>query len=213
MKNLKWIPAFAAMTMLLFAVMPATAAEYAYAPDGCEFRMELPGEPYQSRKCSPDNPEICRDITSYTKVFGLDATVNVNITCNPAPDQMYEQYNGEIMQATMAAMMGKDKLADYQTGYQEFDVAKEAVLLGMGKTGNSERIFVAQLWIGHKSIFTMEAELIGQQTEEADKMYTGILHSVRHESWPKSTIPAKEKGSETPPDNAAPQEEKAIKQP
>ena len=205
MKNFKWIPAFAGMTMLLFSALPATAADYAYAPEGCEFRMELPGEPSLSRKCSPDNPEICRDMTGYTKVFGMDATVNINITCNPAPPNMYEQYNGDVMQATMEAMMGKDQLADYQTGYQEFDVAKEAVLLGMGKTGNNDRVFVAQLWIGQKSVFTVEAELIGQKTDEADKMFADILHSIRHESWPKdgaAAVPDK------PAPDAAPQEKK-----
>ena len=199
-------PAFAGVTalVLLYTCLPAAAEEYAYAPEGCEFRMELPGEPSLSRKCSPDNPEICRDMTGYTKVFGMDATINVSVTCNPAPPQMYDQYNGDVMQATMEAMMGKDQMADYETGYQEFDVAKEAVLLGIGKTGNSDRVFVAQLWIGRKSVFTVEAELIGQKTEESDKMFADILHSIRHESWPKGGEAPKEKNS---PD-AAPQDKK-----
>lgn len=194
-----------ALSLFLLNANPARAEEYAYAPEGCEFRMELPGTPSLSRKCSPDNPEICRDMTGYTKVFGMDATINVSVTCNPAPPQMYEQYNGEVMQATMEAMMGKDQLADYETGYQEFDVAKEAVLLGMGKAGNSDRVFVAQLWIGRKSVFTVEAELIGQKTEESDKMFADILHSIRHESWPKGGTTPKETA---PSDDAAPQEKK-----
>lgn len=215
MRKILWIPAFAGMTLLLISAFHASAAaeNYAYAPDGCEFRMEFPGEPYNARKCSPDNPDICRDLTSFTKVFGMDATVNVNVSCNPAPPQMFEQYNADVMQATLSAMLGQSQLAEYQTAYQEFkDVAKEAVLLGMGTTGNSDRVYVAQLWIGHKSVFNVEAEVIGKQTPEADKMFAAILQSIRHESWPKpgeKTETAKE--TPAPAADAAPQDKKKEK--
>lgn len=194
--------AFAGVTvaLLLLCALPARAGEFSYAPEGCEFRMEFPGEPYNSRRCAADDKSICREMTSYTKVFGLDATLNINVTCNPAEEGMYERYNGDVMQATLSAMLGQNQLEDYQTGYREFDAAKEAVLLGTGTTGNNNRILVAQLWIGHKSVFSVEAEIIGE-SPEADKMFGAIVDSIRHESWNKPGAPA----------NAAPQDKKTEK--
>ena len=125
---------------------------------------------------------------------------------------MYESYSGDVMQAPLAAIMGENQLEDYQTGYQEFDVAKQAVLMGMGTTGSSDKIFIAQLWIGHKSVLTVEAELVGGPLEEADKMFSDILHGIRHESWGKVGAPKKE----APPAADKPVEktaDKAVKKP
>jgi hypothetical protein len=210
------------------ATAPVSAADYSYAPENCEFRMTFPGEPYKTRRCQADAPDVCRDMTSYTKVFGIDATVNVNVTCNKAEDKMYERYSGDVMQATLAAIMGENHLEDYQTGYQEFDVAKQAVLMGMGKTGSSDKIFIAQLWIGHKSVLSVEAELVGGPLEEADKMFSDILHSIRHESWkdggpPEKAVdktvdkaapkPAEKEETPAPAPDAAPQDKKSTPSP
>lgn len=191
--------AFAGVTvvLLLLCALPARADEFAYAPDGCEFRMEFPGEPYRSQRCNPDLPDQCHDVTTYTKVFGMDATLNFHVTCNPVEEGMYGKYTGDILQATLEAMVGRNHLEEYQTGYQEMDVAKQAVILGIGKTGDNEKVYIAQLWIGHKSTFTVEAELIGDETTTvADEMFANILHSIRHESWPKA---APVKGRAVPP--------------
>lgn len=214
MKKFKWIPAFTALAALLLA-LPASAGEFAYAPEGCEFRLEFPGEPYNSRRCATDESSICREMTSYTKVFRLDATLNINVTCNPAEEKMYERYDGDVMQATLSAMLGKNQLDDYQTGYQEFDVAKEAVLLGTGPSGNNDRVLVAQLWIGHKSVFSVEAEIIGE-SPEADEMFSAILGSIRHESWNKAggaPKPAAAKTGASPAPDAAPQDKNPARQP
>lgn len=203
----------AALCYLLLSSLPAAAGEYAYAPEGCEFRMEFPGDPYQSQRCNPDLPDQCHDVTTYTKVFGMDATLNFHVTCNPAEEGMFDKYTGDVLKVTLEAMVGNNHLDEYQTGYQELDAAKQAVILGIGKTGENEKVYIAQLWIGHKSTFTVEAELIGDQTTEtADDMFTNILQSIRHESW-KKPVPVKRKPApaltveeENPPpqENAAP---------
>jgi len=204
---------FLALLFLLLSPLPASAGEYAYAPEGCEFRMEFPGEPYQSQRCNPDLPSECHDVTTYTKVFGMDATLNFHVTCNPAEEGMFDKYTGDVLQTTLEAMVGNNHLEEYQTGYQELDVAKQAVILGVGKAGGNEKVYIAQLWIGHKSAFTVEAELIGDQTTAAaDDMFANILHSIRHESWEKAApikrqaAPALSVEGEQPPpqENAAP---------
>jgi len=211
MRHLRYLLA----ALVLFCTLPAFAAdEHAYAPEDCEFRMEFPGAPFQARRCDPNNPTMCREMTSFTKVFGLDASLSINITCNKAETNMYERYNGDVMQTTLSAMLGRNHLDDYQTGYQEFDEAKQAVLLGTGQAGNSEKIFVAQLWIGHKSVLTVEAELIGSETtKESDTMFSDMLHSIRHEAWPKPGDSAESVAESARSDDAAPQGSKAEKTP
>ncbi len=155
---------------------------YNYAPDDCEFRMVLPGTPEQVKRCAADNPNKCNTSTSFTHVFDMSASVNVTVTCLPAAPGMYEKYSGPVMQQTLATV-SKNKLDKYETGYQQYDVAKQATVLGTGKTGASDMVYIAQLWIGHHSMFTVEGSMIGDQRDDADKMFTDILKSIRHKDW------------------------------
>lgn len=169
--------------LLLLLAFPASATPYTLAQENCEFLIDLPSEPYKSKRCDPANPEQCHAVTSYTKVFNLDATVNFNITCNKAEDGMFENYSLDIMEVTLAAMAKRNNLDDFETGSQQFENAKQAVILGTGTTGQSDKVFTTQLWIGHESIMTIEGELIGAPIDEADAMFANILKSVRHVSW------------------------------
>jgi hypothetical protein len=95
-------------------------------------------------------------------------------------------------------MLGHNKLDDYRTGFQQFDnVAKQATIMGTGKTGKSGKLYIAQLWIGHQSVFTVEGELIGNQEDDADQMFAAILKSIRHQSW-KSPAEAAAAADKTP---------------
>lgn len=194
------IRTFAGMTvfLLVLSVTPARAAEFLYAPDDCEFRVDLPGEPYKSTRCEPDNPKKCDKVTSFTKTFGIAATVNVNIICKPGEKDSYERYTGDLMRMTLTAMAERRHLKDYETAVQQFEEARQAAVIGMGESGQNEEIYVAQLWIGKKSIMSVEAELIGSQVTEADDMYAEILKSIRHESWGKTEPSTGSKKDEPP---------------
>ena len=167
------------LLIMMFFASPALAEDVIYSPDNCEFQVTLPSEPHKAQRCKPDAPEDCHAVTSFTHVFGLDATVDVRLTCNKAEDQMYERYSGDIMRATLEAMAGKNKLGEYESHYQEHDNAKQAVLIGSGASGNNNKIYMMQLWIGKTSVFTIEGELIGGPHEEADDMFADILKSAR----------------------------------
>ena len=165
-------------------VAPAAApnknnTEHVLRLEGCEFEITLPGEPYNSRRCDPEDPEKCSRITNYTKTFGLDATVNFNITCNPAEEGMFAKYSGEVMKATLTAMVGKDHLEELKTDMYEGKDFKQAILIGNGKVNDQDRMYSAQLWIGQTSVFTAEGEIIGYAGEDADKMFADIVGSVR----------------------------------
>lgn len=176
----------ALFTALIIIAFPAYAEEEAkdviYQPEGCEFAITFPDEPYSSQRCHPDDPLQCSDVTSFTKVFGIEATVNFTVSCYPADEKMYAQYSEEVIQATLKAMLSDQNLDTVETDSQTFPYAKQAVALGTGSIGNSDRLFTAQLWIGKKSVYTIEAELIGKQLDMADDMFMEIIGSFRHES-------------------------------
>ncbi len=197
-QTLKWTPACAGVTVLIFLIFlicapDSFAEDVTYGPESCEFSIVFPGAPYTAQRCNPADPEKCDPITSYTKVFGMDATVNFNVTCIPVSADMYSRYSGDVMRTTLEAMVGRQHLDQYKTSFQQHDdKAKQAILLGAGRTGKSDKIYTAQLWIGHRSVFTVEGELIGVPLDEADDMFAAILRSIGHKDGKQESEPKQE---------------------
>ncbi|MCM2344858.1 MAG: hypothetical protein NDJ24_09895 [Alphaproteobacteria bacterium] len=165
---------------LLLITAPAAAEPYTYSPEGCEFTITFPSEPLLGRKCNPDDPNQCHEVLSFTKVFDVTATLKIDVVCNPAEPTMYERYNGDVMKTTLIAMAGRGKLDEMETGYNEHPDAKMAFLLGSGKKGEQDLIYNGQLWIGKKSIFSLEADITGDYITGADEMFASILQSVNY---------------------------------
>ena len=190
--------------------------------DDCEFQITFPGEPYTARRCNPENPDQCNKIYSYTKVFGtsgLDATVNYNVSCNPSDPGMYDRYSGPVMKGTLEAMVGKNNLEEFQSDYSQTDDYKRAIIVGSGKIASSDRIYSAQLWIGKKSVFTIEGEIIGYGGQDADIMFADIMASaIDNKTADGGTEPAKggedgEPAAETPANETPEKTEKAKEKP
>ncbi|MCB9988916.1 MAG: hypothetical protein H6868_06230 [Rhodospirillales bacterium] len=201
---------FFAVALLLLLPVSAQAEEFLYAPDDCEFAIVFPEEPYTAQRCDPENPDKCSKITSYTKVFGMAATVHFNVTCNPVTENMYDRYSGDIMRATLMAMAASNHLEHMETHYNEVDGAKNAILLGAGSTGSSEMIYSTHLWIGKKSVFTVEAELIGDQPpEEAEALFTDILRSINLKKNKEKAAEEQEKTSKDEKEPAVSEEPEA----
>lgn len=181
-KNLRWIPVFAGMSAFLFFGTPQALAEpYIFSPEECEFEATLPAAPYVTQRCSAADPTQCHAVTAFTKVFDVTATINVYLTCGKMEEAMFDRYSGDIMRTMLIAMAGQDRLEKYETGFDENGKHKTAVILGEGKTGPNKdpMIYTAQIWVGQRSAFTIEAELIGPEMPEADKIYADILESVK----------------------------------
>lgn len=184
---------------LLLVAFPAMAEPYTYSPEGCEFTITFPSEPLLGRKCNPDDATQCHEVLSFTKVFDVTATLTIDVICNPAEDGMYERYSGDVMKTTLIAMAGRGKLEEMETGYNEHPDAKMAFLLGYGKKGAQDLIYNGQLWIGKKSMFSLEADITGDYITGADEMFATILQSVNYkkpEEAPADTAPAAEKEEE-----------------
>ena len=178
--------------VLLLLILPvaAYAAEdeegklHTYSPDFCEFTISFPSEPYTSRRCENElSKDRCYDLVSYTQVYDLSSTVNFRVICNPVGDDVIKSYSEEVMKATLRAMTKKSVVSEYNTSFREEESGKykQAGLVGEGLSGRTPTIYIAQLWIGEKSAFSLEAELIGEPDEGPDELFRNVLMSVGHQ--------------------------------
>ncbi len=198
-------PAFAGVTLLLIFAPSALAGEpAAYSPEHCEFSVAFPEAPAVRQRCEKENNERCYDLASYTEVFQLSATVNFRVICNPSGEDLFKQYSGKIMEATLRSMTEPGIVKTFETNFREEKEYKQAGLVGEGKVGVTPTIYIAQLWIGHKSVMSVEAELIGEADESADALFGEVLKSVHF----KGDVEAKEEPAEA----EKPKEEKSEKE-
>ncbi len=155
------------------------AQNYEYGPDFCEFRVAFPEEPAPTKRCD-NNGGRCYDLVSYTKVFDLSSTVNFRVICNPADKETIDFYTEDVMKRTLQAMTKRSLVDTFDTNYREEEDYKQAGLVGEGKISQgASSVYLAQLWVGKHSIFSIEGELIGEQHKDADKLFRDILVSVR----------------------------------
>lgn len=183
-----WIPACAGMlTILIYG--NAYAADFTYAPKGCEFQMNFPEEPAPGQVCADGNPKDCHPVSVFTKIYDIDTGLRITITCTPAQPGMMEKYSGDVMQYTLGSM-AKDHIDKdtAQSGFHDFGAAKQAVLMGSKKqTDGSETVYMSQIWIGKISVLTAEGEITGAQLPEADTLFAHIMKSVKPDS-PDKTV-------------------------
>ena len=164
---------------LLAITAKAEDAKHSYSPASCEFEITFPEEPYTVRKCENENdPKTCYDKVSYTKVYSLDATVNFRVICNPISESVYNEYSAEVMKLTLQAMTKNSVVEEFESSYREEESYKQAGLIGEGHVGRTPTIYIAQMWMGKKSVLSVEAELIGEAMEDADALFSDVLKSV-----------------------------------
>ncbi|MGB4106918.1 MAG: hypothetical protein WBK55_03885 [Alphaproteobacteria bacterium] len=175
-------PAFAGVTLLLltFNAMAEDKTPSTYSPPTCDFSVTFPSSPYTTRKCDDADNKKCYDMVSYTKVYDMESTVNFRIICNPIDESVYTQYSAEVMEATLRAMTNRSVVKTYDTSFRTEDGYKQAGLVGEGQSGTLSTIYIAQLWIGHASALSVEAEMIGGEHDDADKLLSEILKSVHY---------------------------------
>ncbi|MGH1377657.1 MAG: hypothetical protein ACRBB3_02435 [Alphaproteobacteria bacterium] len=149
-----------------------------YSPNYCQFTANFPDEPYKTQRCEGDTMDTCFDLISYTKVFDLSTSITVEIICNPSTPKMYEEFTPQVMEKTVRAMTEDSVIEAYEIkGTQEKEY-RQTGLLGRGRKGVSDTIYIAQLWIADNSIMSVEAELIGEQSDESDAVFAQILRGI-----------------------------------
>lgn len=181
MKKHLTIAAFLFLSCLALPAMAEDiAAPVSHTPDFCEFTATFPEEPYTTHKCEDEEKqERCYDQINFTKVFDLDATVNFRLICNKIDKDMYKEYSGDVMQATLRAMTKRSVVQEFDTSFRETEDYKQAGLVGEGKVGLTPTIYIAQLWMAENSALSVEAEMIGEPVENADKLFSTVLRSIK----------------------------------
>jgi len=222
-RNWHAIPAFAGMTMragmtimvgiALLMSLPAHAEDktpVTYSPAPCDFSVTFPSSPYTARKCDDEDKTKCYDMTSYTKVYDMASTVNFRVICNKIDESVYKHYSAEVMEATLRAMTNRTVVQTFDTTYRTEDNYKQAALIGEGQSGMLSTIYIAQLWIGHGSALSVEAEMIGEAHDDADKLLSDVLKSVHYltDEERKAKLPKDEKAEEDEEDEDAEKEDK-----
>ncbi|MGH1404486.1 MAG: hypothetical protein ACRBDL_09600 [Alphaproteobacteria bacterium] len=150
-----------------------------YSPEYCSFTALFPEEPYITKQCENEAEESCYNLISYTKVFeGLSATVNVEIICNPSTPDFYNQFSPEVMKSTVQAMTEDIVIEAFETQAHQGKGFRLAGLLGQGRKGLYDTIYIAQVWSAEDSLMSVEAEMSGEQNDEADKLFASILSSI-----------------------------------
>lgn len=176
-----FFPRYLSVLFLLSFVTPPVMAEdllpYTYELEACEFAISLPSEPVITNQCDADGGR-CYDQLTYTNVFDINSTVRFKVICNAIDPTVIESYSGDIMQATLKAMTKRAVVTTYDVSFEEKERYKYAGLVGEGQTGALPTLYVAQLWIGERSAFTVEADLIGQAAKAPDEMFGQILKSI-----------------------------------
>ena len=158
-----------------------TNFEHGYSPEYCDFIAAFPEEPLVTYQCEDENDEeTCFNLVSYTKVVGLSSTVKVELICNPATQAMYDYFKPDIMEASVRAMTESKVIKEFNIFSREEDGYRQTGIVAQGKQGLHDTLYIAQLWIAQNSILSVEAELMGEQTEEADHLFANILRNIGH---------------------------------
>lgn len=195
--------------------------EFGYSPEHCDFYAGFPEEPLAVNHCeNEDDAGTCFDLVTYTKVFGLSSTVKIQVICNPATDEMYDHFTEETMQATVRSMTSDKVIKEFNIESREGEGYRQTGIVAQGRQGLHDTLYIAQLWVAKNSIMSVQAELMGEQTPEADELFANILRNIGHvteikgEEFGTQKIQAWEKKKESILKNiaetAAPSEEPAA---
>lgn len=150
-----------------------------YSPDYCEFTANFPEKPLVSNYCEQeDDPSTCYNLISYTKVIEMASTINIEIICNPATPEMFAEFTPAIMEETVKEISEKNAIETYNISTREEEGYRQTGLIGKGRKGLDDTIYLSQLWISEQSVMSVEAEMSGAQTDEVDQLFANILKSI-----------------------------------
>lgn len=153
-----------------------------HAPKDCGFEVTFPSEPYISKRCSRSSKtkvKNCTKLTSYTMVYDLATSIEINVTCVPSTPAQYKKYNKDVISIALNGMVSRSNITEHEINISEDDDVRQGSLLGSTKRGKQNSLYNAQLWIGQNSIMTIEAKLIGPFHAEADTVFSEILASLK----------------------------------
>ena len=166
---------------------PVLSAPYIYGPDSCEFQITFPEKPFIEKKCT-QNVMDCAEVVTFTKAVGLESSTNFRVTCNPISPTDVTKYTADIIKETLNQLVQSNHLEPYNSESFEKDGYKSASTISLSQRDGKPLIYNGQIWVGQKSIFTIEAEMLGAQNHEIEKTFAYIMKNT----YPKAFSPEKE---------------------
>lgn len=168
---------------------PSMAEPFTYGPDTCEFQTTFPEKPFIQKKCAPStetNSTACTEVVTFTKALGADASTDFRVTCQAISDKEREQYTSAILEETLKKMSKDKGLEVYSSHAEDKGIYHTATALSLSERDGKPLMYSSQLWVGKKSMFTVESEIIGNKNPEIEKVFADILKKT----YPKDTPPA-----------------------
>ena len=168
---------------------PAVFAEpYTYAPDNCEFQVTFPEKPFIEKKCG-QTANDCAEVATFTKAIGSESSTNFRVSCNPIAADEIKKYTPDIIEETLKQLVKSNNLTPYNSQSSDADGYKSASSIALSERNGKPLIYNGQIWIGKKSMFTVEAEMAGDSNSEVEKVFVGIMKNM----YPKDRPPKTEK--------------------
>jgi hypothetical protein len=177
-----------------------------YSPDYCEFTAKFPEEPYKAEQCDADGK--CFEQVSFTRVYELSSTVSLRVVCNPSEPNLYTEYTPAVMEAALKGMTRANYVKEINSSYREGDGYKQAGLVAEGVQGVTDKIYIAQLWIGRQSVMSIEAQMIGVPNDAGDVLFSTLLDNVGY-TGVKKPAPESENKDDEKKSEEKPEEKKA----
>lgn len=186
---MKQILLFSAAALL---AVPTMAAPYTYGPENCEFQITFPEKPFIEKKCGQSVGD-CAEVVTFTKAVGADSSTNFRVTCNPVTAADVEKYTPEIIAETLNQLVKSNNLIPYNAQSSEENGYRSASTVSLSERDGKPLIYNGQIWLGKKSMFTIEAEMLGSKNDEIEKTFVSIMRNT----YPKDKPPAPAATKET----------------
>lgn len=187
--------------------MAMSPLSHTYSPQGCETEVSFPQAPQIQRKCSTGaKVNDCTDVVTYrvqrnnTSPFTLKqeknqhhddlpaSSLNIRVTCQIYAPERLNSFTDEVLKSALDQML---KEQNYETT-RDIDIEtvsdiRHASSISMGRQNGLDHIYTGQIWKGQKSLFTIEAQLVGPENEELIQRFFEILRSTHPKSHAAST--------------------------
>lgn len=181
------------MRISLLALISMATASSAFAESGfkydsaiCDFTMELPEEVIIDEDCSKGDDgeeKDCIERFSYTKTIEGSTSIHINFACNNHDINPYDNYNREKMIFTAESFtISQVALDSYNTHFVEHENSKRVYVVGDGKSGLTNMLYIGNVWLGKSSLMSFSAKLVGSSSEATDTLFKTIVATVQHKN-------------------------------
>lgn len=169
----------------------ASAEPFTYAPDHCDMEVTFPEKPFIEKKCTSSGTKTeCSDVVTFKKLAPPDTALNVRVTCVSHEKSVLDTYTPAVVEETLKRMTKDQNMEVYNIVSDLIDGLRGTTSTSIGTESDVSYIYTGQIWIGEKSLFTIEAKTTGEN-ESIDKIFAEVLESTHAKGKKKEKAAAK----------------------